>query len=217
MNKKIITLLSFLLALNFTSVAKAENIAEDLTDKIADTFMLKSAFTVEYQGLGVKGYGQNDQFKRDSIGHQIKNFDDIALGLNFRVHKYLGFNLNWAKSGAQNNGLNGFEISKKASLNLENINATSVLYFPIVGDNWLEGFAEIGVSDVNSQIKFAQTSGESVKEQYHETALLYGAGIQFMPYSSDIAFRFGFQKYQTHLGLVGAKILAFRGGIVVPF
>ncbi len=213
MSKKIITLLSFLLAINFVDNVRAE----DWADKIADTFMLKSACTVEYQSVGVDGYGQNDQFKRDSIGHQIKNFDDIVLGFNFRVHEYLGFNLNWAKSGVKNNGLNGFEISKKASLNLENINATSVLYFPIMGDNYLEGFAEIGVSDVNSEIKFMQTSGDPVKEKYHETALLYGAGIQFMPYSSDIAFRFGFQKYQTHLGLVGAKILAFRGGIIIPF
>ncbi|MES2676769.1 MAG: hypothetical protein V4612_00445 [Pseudomonadota bacterium] len=213
MNKKIIILLAFLLAINFSAQSRAEN----LTDQLSDSFMLKTAFTAEYQGMGIDGNGQNDQFKRQSFGHQLKNFNDIALGFNFRVHKYLGFNLNWSKGGLQNHGVNGFEITKKASLDIENINATSLIYFPIVGDHWLEGFAEIGIADVNSQIKFMQTNGEEIRHKAHETALLYGAGIQFMPYDLDMAFRFGFQKYETHLGFVNAKITTFRGGVVIPF
>ena len=225
MNKKIIILISFLLALNFTASAQAENSTknssdttkESFADKLADTFILKSAMTIEYQGMGTKGDGQNGQFKNRSFWNQLKNFDDIALGANFRVHKYLGFNLNWSKNTMKNGGLNGYSLADKASLNLQNINATSVLYFPIIGDQWMEGFAEIGVSDVKSELKFIETNGQQIKQSSHETALLYGAGIQFMPYYSDIAFRFGFQKYQTNLGLVGATITTFRGGVVIPF
>ncbi len=218
--KKIITFLSFLLALNLGQFVNAKNIAESSTTNfsdILDGFMLKPAITAEYQGMDVNGRGQNNHFEHRLFEHQLKNFDNIALGLNFRVHKYLGFNLNWAKNILKNDGLNGFSISNKASLNIQNINITSLLYFPIIGDNWLDGFVEIGVSDVNSQIKFTQTSGAQTAEKSHETALLYGAGIQFMPYDLDIAFRFGFQKYQTNLGLANARITTFRGGVVIPF
>jgi hypothetical protein len=38
-----------------------------------------------------------------------------------------------------------------------------------------------------------------------------------MPYDFDIAFRFGFQKYQTNLGSLNADITTFRGGAVMPF
>lgn len=213
MSKKIITLLSFLLAINFSANARAENVAENL----ADSFMFKPAITLEYQGMDLNGRGQNDQFKHRLFEQQLKNFDNIVLGLNLRVHKYLGFNLNWSKNTLKNTGLNGFSISDKASINLQNINATSLLYFPIVDNQRLEGFAEIGVSDVNSEIKFTQTSGENTRAKSHETALLYGAGIQFKPFDSNIVFRLGFQKYRTDLGFVNARITTFRGGVVIPF
>ncbi|MCE3255835.1 MAG: hypothetical protein K0R25_1329 [Rickettsiaceae bacterium] len=203
--KKIITLLSFLLALNLNS-ARAE---------ITDSFMLKSALTVEYQGTDLNSNGQNDEFKRNSVSNQLKNFENIVLGLNLRVHKYLGFNLNWMRTGFENKALNGFGVGE-ASLKLQNFNATSLLYFPIIGDHWLEGFAELGIADINSRTRFTQI-GSRFEQKSHETALLYGAGIQFMPYDSDIAFRFGFQKYQTDLGIVKAKMAAFRGGVVIPF
>ena len=222
--RKIITLLSFLLALNFSSNARAEILSENSStsaseklSEFADNFMLKSAFTAEYQGANINSSGQNNQFKTERLGHQLKNFENIALGLNFRVHKYLGFNLNWSKSGLENNGLSGVSLSKKASLNIQNINATSLLYFPIVGDHWLDGFAEIGVSDVHGQLKFLETNGNQSEQNSHETAVLYGAGIQFMPYDLNIAFRFGFQKYLTNLGLLNAHITTFRGGVVIPF
>jgi hypothetical protein len=179
--------------------------------------MLRSAITAEYQGMDINGGGQNDDFENRLFEQQLKNFDNIAIGLNFRVHKYLGFNLNWSKNTLKNNGLSGFSIINKASLNVENLNVTSLLYFPIIGDHWLEGFAEIGVSDVNSKMKFTETSGAVTAQKSHETALLYGAGIQFMPYDLDIAFRLGFQKYQTELGLANARITTFRGGVIVPF
>ena len=212
MIRKIITLLSFLLALNLNQFAKAENSSE-----ILDGFMLKPAITAEYQGMDIDANGQNNHFEHRLFEQQLKNFDNIVVGLNFRVHKYLGFNLNWSKNTLKNDGLNGFSIINKASLNAENINATSLLYFPIVGDHWLEGFGEIGVSDVNSTLKFTEVGGTPTAHKSHETTLLYGAGIQFMPYDFDIAFRFGFQKYQTNLGLANARITTFRGGVVIPF
>jgi opacity protein-like surface antigen len=214
--RKIITLLSFLLALNLGQFAQAENATENFSDTL-DGFMFKPAITIEYQGMDIDGDQQNSHFKNRHFEQQLKNFDNIAVGLNFRVHKYLGFNLNWSQNTLKNEALNGFSISNKASLNIDNINATSLLYFPIIGDNWLEGFAEIGVADINSEIKFSESGNSPTAKKSHETAFLYGAGIQFMPYDLDIAFRLGFQRYQASLGLVDAQINTFRGGVIIPF
>jgi opacity protein-like surface antigen len=217
--RKIITLLSFLLALNLGQFAKAGNVVENTVENsdIFDGFMLKSAITLEYQGMDIDGSTPNNHFENRHFEQQLKNFDNIVIGLNFRVHKYLGFNLNWAQNTLKNDSLKGFTIANNASLNIENINATSLLYFPIIGDNWLEGFAEIGVADVNSRVKFLETSGAINSKKSHETALLYGGGIQFAPYDFDIAFRLSFQRYEANLGLVDSKINTFRGGVIIPF
>ncbi len=212
MTKKIITLLSFLLALNLGGLANAAQ-----NSSLLDGFMFKPAITLEYQGMDINASSQNNHFKSRHVEQQLKNFDNIALGLNFRVHKYLGFNLNWSKNLLKNDALDFAILSDTASLKIQNMNATTVLYFPIVGDNWLEGFAEVGVSDLKSTLRFTEVSAAKTAQQSHETALLYGAGIQFMPYDFDIAFRFGFQKYQTNLGSLNADITAFRGGAVMPF
>ncbi len=214
MTRKIITLLSFLLALNLNQFSHAESIAKNVAghnSEILDGFVLKPAMTFEYQGVQV------DNFSENSFGHQLKNFDNIVLGLNFRVHKYLGFNFNWAKSSLESNSFDNAVLSEKQALNLQNFNATSVLYFPLIGDHWLEGFAEIGVSDVQSELKLVDLSGVGTKQKSHETAPLYGLGIQFMPYDYDIAFRFGVQKIQTNLGLANSSITTFRGGVIIPF
>ncbi len=213
--RKIITILSFLLALNLGQFAAAENRVEN--SDILDGFMFKPAITFEYQGMDIDGSSSNDHFEDRHFEQQLKNFDNLAVGLNFRVHRYLGFNLNWSQNTFKNEGLNGFLIRNKASLKIENINATSLWYFPIVGDNWLEGFVEIGVSDINSQLKFSEINGTVNTKQSHETALLYGGGIQFAPYDFDIAFRLSFQRYESNLGLVDAKINTFRGGVIIPF
>jgi hypothetical protein len=222
--QKIITLLSFLLALNLGQFAKAENQADNKVENnnqnfsdILDGFVFKPAISIEYQGMDIDGGSQNSHFENRHFEQQLKNLDNIALGLNFRVHKYLGFNLNWSQNTLKNENLNGFLIANKASLNIQNINATTLLYLPILKDNWLEGFAEIGVADVNSALKFTEVGGALTEHTSHETALLYGGGIQFMPYDLDIAFRLGFQRYETNLGLVNAKINTFRGGVIIPF
>lgn len=205
--QKIIVVLVFLVALNFSQLALAN---------IADGLIFKPAFTVEYQGMGIDGSGQNGRFKSRSFGNQLKNFNNIALGMNFRVHQYLGFNINWAKNDLDNSGLSGYDLDKKAHLSIKNTNISSLVYFPIIGDSWLEGFGEVGVSNVNSNLKFLQVDGTLINQSKHENVLLYGAGIQFMPYDMDVAFRLGFQKYNTNLWL-NTKMTTFRGGVVVPF
>lgn len=207
-SRKIISLLAFLSALAWNQNSYAD---------IADGFIFQPAMTVELQGINTSGSGRNDKFTYAPIKEQIKNFDDIALGLNFRVHQYLGFNINWAKAGLQNNGLNGYNVNNKANLNIENFNASSLIYFPIIGDHWLEGFAEIGIADVHTRVRFTTTDGGDYNTKSRQNVLLYGGGIQLAPYDSGIAFRFGIQQYQTRMGTLDLKMTTYRGGVVLPF
>ena len=209
------TILSFVAVINVNS-ARA-SFSSSLSD-IEDSFLLKPAATLEYQLPHIASNGGNSQFKNETIWNQIKNLNNIAIGAHFRVHKYLGFNMNWSKFTMESSNLNGVGVlSNKANLAIQNINFSSLWYAPLIGDHLLEGFIEMGLSDVQSQFKYASDINGFVNIKDHATVPLYGVGLQFSPYNSETVFRISIQKYNTKLSPLNADIVSWRAGVVQYF
>ena len=116
----------------------------------------------------------------------------------------------------ENDALNGYVLDRKAELSVENVNFSSLFYYPIIGDSLLEGFIELGVSDINSDLKFI-SNGVITRQIDHETAPLYGFGFNFAPYDGNTIFRLSVQKYNTDLSELHSDIVIYRGGIVKYF
>jgi hypothetical protein len=183
---------------------------------ILDGFMFKPALTFEYQYSDIMGKNQNDEFKNKLVEHQLKNFSNLVPGLNFRLHKYWSINTNWSQFVHKNENLDGYNITNKASLKIENYNISSMFHVPLIGDHLLEGFVEIGASDINSNLKFTTASGQNDFKS-HETAFLYGAGFSFAPYDANTVFRVSFQTYDTKLPSINANISTYRIGFMKYF
>jgi hypothetical protein len=209
MNLRKVLITFFLINLALIDNAKAD---------FSDGFLLKSAITLDVQFPHIAGNSQNSQFKNDGVWSQIKGFENIAVGAHLRVHKYLGFNLNWAHFTQTSSSLEDItDLNKKANLSLQTINLSSLIFVPLIGDNLLEGFIELGVSNVQSKLKYSSSSTGFVSLTGHETVPLYGVGIQFAPYERDTVFRLSVQKYNTKLAPLNSDLVIWRAGVVQYF
>ena len=207
----------FLTIFSFISIVTLENSRANLSD-IEDGFLLKTAATLEYQLPNIVSNDGNSQFKNETIWNQIKSFNNIVVGTHFRAHKYLGFNVNWSKFIMESGDVNGAgALSAKAHLAIQNINLSSLWYLPLIGDHLLEGFVELGVSDVQSRLKYASDTQGFVNIKDHDTVPIYGLGLQFAPYDSETVFRISIQKYNTKLSPLNATITSWRAGVIKYF
>ena len=185
--------------------------------KISDEFFFKPAATIEYSAPVLTGGGVNADMRTNNFGKQMSNFQNIALGGNFRVHKFLGFNANWAQTELKNDSLQNIgSLSQEAHFKLDQYNFSALAYAPI--NNRLELFAEAGVADVNSKLTYVTSAGTSVSNKAHETMGLYGIGFQAkLCEDSDDSIRVSFQKYSGKLALTNTYYTTVRIGYLKAF
>jgi hypothetical protein len=163
--------------------------------KPSEGFFIDPFLSVEYSAPNISGGGVNsDSFKTNAFETQLKNFENIAIGLHFRVHKNLGFNINWVQTELDSGSLQGTALSQKASYKLGHYNFSALFFAPKM--DLIEFFAELGASDMNSKLTYVDATGNAVDRRTHKTSVLYGAGFQITPFNnSKDAIRFSFQKY----------------------
>ena len=185
--------------------------------KVADNFYLKPFATIEYSAPVITNGGSNSEFKTHNFGQQLRHFDNIAIGGSLRVHKNLGFNLNWAKTELKNDTLQNIgALSQEARFKMNQINLTALGYAPL--SEAFEAFAELGVADINSRLHYATAVGAGANRKAHETKMVYGLGLQFKPCPmSDDAIRLSFQKYAGRMGLLNAQLTTVRIGYMKAF
>lgn len=184
-------------------------------------FFFKPAISIEYSAPDISGNGVNGNFKTSQgFFEQMKDFQNLALGFNFRVHKYLGFNTNWSKTEMDNAVLSGVgALSRKAVLQVENYNFSTLFYIPTIKDSKktvLELFAELGASDIRTKLSYIDTIGNPFSGKSHQTKLFYGAGFQMNLTDKD-SLRFSFQKYDGKLSLVDSNFTTVRIGYLRTF
>ncbi len=182
----------------------------------AQDFFLKTFATIEYSAPVVSG-SKNRDLKTNIFEKQIKDFENIAVGFNFRVHKNLGFNLNWQQSDLNSNSLRDVSISQKAHFKTNHTNFSALFYTPKVSEI-IEFFFEAGVADMNTKIAYVDANGASYSNKSHQTMGLFGAGFQLTPFKkSDDAIRFSMQKYSPNLGLINSNYTTVRLGYMKAF
>ncbi|MDA7705388.1 hypothetical protein N8772_02800 [Rickettsiales bacterium] len=174
--------------------------------------MFKSAITLEHQTSHI----EKKNFKRHNLENDLKNFENIALGLHIRPIKYLGFNANFSRFSAKSTDFTDQNPSIKSSSKITMIDASALIFIPLVGDGLLDLFLEAGISDINNNLKIQKISDNEFFKS-HETAFLYGAGLQIDPYILDIAFRASYQERRANLSILKSNIKTFRVGIVKYF
>lgn len=189
-------------------------LAKDLIK--SDELFFKPALTIEYSAPRFSRSGVNSDFSSDgTIARQFSNFDNIALGGNFRVHKYLGFNANWYKGRMLNSELQGQPtLSDRAKYTFDQYNFSALIYIPAV-ENLFEAFIEGGVSDIRSRLQYGVDNVASV-EKSHETVGFYGVGFQFNMTDKDL-IRLSWQRYAGRIALVNTEYTTTRIGYLRTF
>lgn len=177
-----------------------------------EDLMFKSAITLEHQ----TSYIEKNNFKRKSFENDLKNFNNITLGLHLRPIKYLGFNANFSKFISKSTDFKGQIANKKSSSKVEMLDISTLFFIPIVGDGFIDLFLEAGISDINNSLKIHKISDFN-NFKSHETVFLYGGGLQFDPYIFDLALRVSYQERQSNLSILKSNIRTFRAGIVKYF
>lgn len=186
--------------------------------KISDGFFLKSFATLEYSAPEISGGGVNTNFKSEDIFDQLKDLNNLALGMHFRIHKFVGLNANVQKTEMENSSVPAaIDLSKKAEFNAQHFNFSALFYAPIIEDMF-ELFAEIGVADFNSKLTYTTSGGTFFQQKAHETKGIYGIGFQVnVSEESDDAIRFSYQKYAGKLALLDANYATVRLGYIKSF
>jgi hypothetical protein len=184
-----------------------------------DKLFFKPAISVEYSAPILTSGGVNSEFRTNNFGKQMNNFQNLTLGGNFRVHKSLGFNLNWTQTELRNDSLQniGF-LSQEAHFKMDQYNFSVLAYAPVDKNEILEIFAEAGISDMNSKLTYVTSGGDSVSNKAHETMAFYGLGFQArVSKKSGDAIRFSFQKYSGKMALTDTNYTAIRLGYLKVF
>lgn len=175
-------------------------------------FFFKPMLSIEYHAPRISSSGVNSEFKvSGTLFHQIGDLQNIAIGGNFRVHKYLGLNANWVQSDMTNSSLQGLAaLSNRAQFRFDQYNLSALFYVPVI-ENFFEIFAEGGLADMRSQLTY-----NDVRNTSHETVGLYGAGFQFIFNEKD-ALRLSWQRYAGRIGLINSEYSAMRIGYLRAF
>lgn len=180
-------------------------------------FFFKPALSLEYSVPRFTQSGINSRFKSDgTLSRQLGDINNIAVGGNFRVHKYWGFNANWAQGDLLNSEIQGEEfLSERAKFSFDQYNLSALFYIPAV-ENLFEIFAEAGVTDMRSKLKYGDSNGGYLIKKSHETLGFYGAGFQITLNEKD-AIRVSWQKYAGRIGLVNSEYSTMRVGYLMSF
>lgn len=184
--------------------------------KTADGFFFRPSISIEYSAPSLSNSGSKN-FHSNNLGKQISGFENIALGGNFRVHKFLGFNANWVQGALSDNSLqNVGYLNNKARFKFDQYNFSALAYLPV--NEFVEFFAEAGVSDIHSRLNYLQNSGVVANQKSHQTKTIYGLGFQFKPCEkSEDVIRVSFQKYSGKLELLDANYATVRIGYLKAF
>jgi len=184
---------------------------------IFSDFFFKPAFSLEYSAPRFVKSGVNSDSKSNgTIFRQIGDINNFAVGGNFRVHKYLGFNANWAQGDMLNAELQGQQsLSERAKFSFDQYNFSALFYIPAV-ENLFEIFAEGGVTDMRGKLKYGDSSGAAVIQKSHETLGFYGAGFQITLNEKD-AIRVSWQKYCGRVALMNSEYSTMRIGYLMRF
>jgi hypothetical protein len=178
-------------------------------------FYFKPALSIEYVGSDLSN-GANKNFKTNNFGKQISGFENIAIGGNLRIHKFLGFNLNWFQSEFSNDTLENYSISNKARFKFQQYNLTALSYFE--ANDFIEFFAEAGLSNIRSELKFSETNSNSNKFRDSQNSLLYGFGIQgkFGKENRNL-IRLSFHRQNQQLKFLNVDYASVRIGYAITF
>lgn len=181
-------------------------------------FFFKPYLSIEYSAPDISGGGTNVNFKTSqNFFSQMRDLENLALGGNFRVHKNLGFNINWAQTDMENYALQAAPggLTRKANFRLDQYNFTALGYFPVVKDSF-ELFVEGGAADITSKLNYAGLDGVFHENKAHETKAVYGAGFQLYVNPNNIV-RFSVQKYAGKLALLDSHFTTIRIGYLASF
>lgn len=179
-------------------------------------FFFKPFLSLEYSAPRISGGGINSQLRTNNFGKQMTHFENIAVGFNFRVHRYLGFNANWQKTDLTNDVLQGIgSLSQEARFKMNHYNFSALFYGPRI-ENFLETFLEAGVADMNSKLTYVQSNGVVGDRKAHETMGIYGVGFQLLVNPDNIV-RFSIQKYSGKLALIDSYYTTIRVGYLRSF
>ncbi len=180
-------------------------------------FFFKPYFSIEYNAPKISKSGVNSNFKvSGAFFHQMHALENLALGGNFRVHKYLGFNTNWVQSDLTNSSLQSVgTLSERAQFTFDQYNLSALFYIPII-ENFFEIFAEGGVADIRGKLTYTPLGGSAVNQTSHQTAGIYGAGFQILLNEKD-TIRLSWQRYSGRIGLINSDYSTMRVGYLVAF
>ncbi len=185
---------------------------------ILDSLVLEAGVSIEYAGVEFDGNGNSSHFENKKLEVQLKEFENVALGLHFRVHKYFGLNINWAQADLDNSsGLNGVATlsTVKPELRLDYTNYSALFFYPFVEDSVFEGFLELGVSDMYENLTYTDTSGQGIDIKDHQSNPFIGLGINYLPFEDSLdSVRFTAQGYINKINTTGADFYGFRVGYV---
>jgi hypothetical protein len=182
-----------------------------------NNFRSKTFFSLEYSAPEIKKAGAHSRYSSGNFGKQMSNFENIAVGMHFRTHRYLGFNFNWAQSNLSNWSLPSLSLERAANFNIKQYNA-SALFFAPIKENILELFAELGVSDIYGRLTSVETSGRVFDGVAHKTLAFAGVGVQLSPFdNSNDSFRFTFQEYAGKLPVIDSRYSVVRFGYLKSF
>jgi hypothetical protein len=176
------------------------------------TFFISVEYSAPYLSHNRKPY----DFKTNVFEKQMKDFENIALGINLRLHDYFGANLNWAQTELNSGSLKNVSLSRPARLNLDQYNFSGLLYAPII-KNQFDVFAELGGAVLFSRLKYVDSTQASYSNRSDRIRMFYGAGFQFAPFlKSQDLIRFSAQKYSGKL-LTGNDFYTVRFGYLKAF
>lgn len=184
--------------------------------KAADEFFFQPAVTIEYSAPALSN-GVSKKFTSNNFSKQLNGFENIAIGANVRVHKFLGFNANWFQGALHGHETQGTGyLHNQARYKFDQVNLSTLLYFPLMRE--VELFAEAGVADINAKFNYIANNGTVVHQTSHKLKNFYGLGFQFkLCKDSQDAIRLSYQKYSGKLALLDANYATVRIGYVKAF
>lgn len=172
--------------------------------------------SIEYSAPRFSHNNKPNDFRTNVFEKQIADFENIALGLHLRLHKFFGLNANWQQSELNSGFLKHVSLSQKARFNIDHYNFSGLFYFPVT-EKTFDIFVELGASDMSSKLNYTDSNQNFIQKKSHKTAMIYGAGFQINPFeNSKDMLRFSFQKYTGDL-LTNTEYTTIRAGYLKAF
>jgi opacity protein-like surface antigen len=179
-------------------------------------FINQPFFTIEYSAPRLSHNNKENDFRTNNFGKQLRNVENIALGVNLRVHKFFGANANWAQTELKGDNMPGSAPTEQSRFALDQYNFSGLAYLPVIEDKF-DIFAELGTSLMFSKLNYTDPNQNLIHRHSSRAVMFYGAGFQFTPFAeSKNTIRVSYQKYSGHL-LTGNEYSTIRAGYLVAF